>query len=418
MELSISQIERLCAAVYLDALITDGGKHSLAYIMDYILEEGFEKEEPPALMTRTQWETVAKSIRDDIKLKDFIITDYMNGEQTGRAVCFMNEKNPRELYVVFRGTSGDEEWYDNGLGMLVSDTPAQKSALDFLLKVSESPELGFICVAGHSKGGNKAQYCAILGTGIVDVCVSVDGQGFSRLFFDKYSGIIEKRKARIISVAERRDFVNCLGFCLKEPDFYSGGRGDKSREFPYGEPLPYFHCPDALRLKTGDIGPIAPVSYISRVINTFTLYFLTDDKYEKKRGETVLGLTSLMYRDGGGEKGARAVAEAALAFFELAEESPQFRAELADLLLYEKDVVIATTLMIKQNHRKSGVISDMIMMYTAENLLRHPAYFLSFIKCAERFAVYRRKAKTIGEQAEHVNHFLKGISRHIEHKKI
>jgi hypothetical protein len=385
--------------------------------MNYMLKEGFDKDEAlPALMTRNEWEAVARSIADDPALGGLVIIKHINDEKTGhRAFCFSDGGNA--AYVVFRGTCGDEEWLDNGRGMFTTETPAQKAALDFALEVSALPNVHFLCVAGHSKGGNKAQYCAIAGGGIVDRCVSVDGQGFSRLFFDKYNGIIEKYRYKITAIAERRDFVNCLGFYLKPPDYYSGGRGKPNGELPHGAPLPYFHCPDALRLNADITGEPAPVSYISEMLNSFVVYYLTDSKYERKREETVMGLVSLMTSDRGGIKGIEAIAEAALAFFELAAKSSDFRMELRDVLFNEKNLIAATAEMTETNHMGSGEISDKAIKHFAETVLRHPAHFRCFIKCAERFVRFVQKTQEVREQAAHVNHFIKRIFKHIEELK-
>ena len=50
-----------------------------------------------------------------------------------------------------------------------------------------------ITVAGHSKGGNKAQYVTVL-SDKVDRCISMDGQGFSQEFIDKYYAEIQKER--------------------------------------------------------------------------------------------------------------------------------------------------------------------------------------------------------------------------------
>jgi len=60
-------------------------------------------------------------------------------------------------YVVFRGTSSGE-WKDNFLGGCLSDTDQQKKALDYI----NSIDAEHITVVGHSKGGNKAKYVALL----------------------------------------------------------------------------------------------------------------------------------------------------------------------------------------------------------------------------------------------------------------
>jgi hypothetical protein len=418
--LTTFQTERLCIIVYLDILIKMKDK-TLSYIMDYMLKEGFDNEpEPPILMTRAEWENVANSVLEDSKLGSLSVVKFVNDEKTGhRAFYFSdNTENSDIAYVIFRGTSSDYEWLDNGEGMFVSDTPMQKAALDFVIQVKEMPNVNYIYTAGHSKGGNKAQYCAIAGGNIVNQCVSVDGQGFSGLFFEKYNDSIEFYKPRITAIAERRDFVNCLGFYLKKPDYYSGGRCLPSEEFPHGDPLPYFHCPDALRLSCGMTGNPAPVSYISEVINYFVIYYLTEKKYERKREKTIIGLVSLMTEGRGGKNGIKAMSEAVLAFLELASKDENFRKKLMDVFINEKDVIAATTLMIKQNKMESGILTDKAIKELAEKLILHPVHFSCFIKCAERFALFTHRTRKVKEQAENINHFIKKIFKQIEKAKL
>jgi len=256
----------------------------------------------------------------------------------------------------------------------------------------------------------------------------VDGQGFSRLFIEKNSDVIEKARLKITAIAERRDFVNSLGFYLKEPLYYSGWRGTVKEDCPYGQPLPYFHCPDALRLQTGNIGgtsspgEIAQISYISKIINEFATYFLTVGKYGSNREETVLGLVSLMTGSGGGEKAVEALAQAALVFFELAATSGSFRDDLGNMLIFEKEAAAATALMVKQSQKGTNGASgtnvvDKAMKRIAEKLLLKPAYFRYFIEDAERFVVFMNKAKEAKEHMGHISHFLKTIFAHIESLK-
>lgn len=40
--------------------------------------------------------------------------------------------DPEHAVVVFRGTSGKDEWIDNAIGLGVSDTERQKAALDYI----------------------------------------------------------------------------------------------------------------------------------------------------------------------------------------------------------------------------------------------------------------------------------------------
>ncbi|MCL1823711.1 MAG: DUF2974 domain-containing protein [Oscillospiraceae bacterium] len=417
--LSIFQIERLCNIVYLDILISGMNQNNLLKIMEFMLKEGFDKEkEFPCKMTRAEWEQVARSIITDSALGELFIIKHVNNEKTGhRAFCFSKEGG--EVYVVFRGTNSDEEWFDNAIGLLGTETPAQKAALDFVKEVAGSiKNLKHLCVAGHSKGGNKAQYCLVAGNELIDSCVSVDGQGFSRLFFEKYSDIIEKSKEKLTAIAERRDFVNCLGFYLQKPAYYTGGRGEKTEESPFGQPLPFFHCPDALRLNTGEAGKTAQISTISEVINSFTVYFLTEKKYERKREKTALGLVSLMTDNIDISRAAESVAEAALVFFELAATDEDFRTDLRNMLIFERDVVTATAQFIRKSiNQTENEIADKAMRLLAEKLILKPLYFRYFIKVTERYVVFTNKTEEMKEHHNHVMYFIKTIIKYMEKSK-
>ena len=420
--LNTYQIERLCNIAYLDVLTDDINKNSLAHIMDYMLGEGFGKEGTlPVLMTRQEWDRVALDIIADSELGGLFVAKFTDDSKTGhRAFCFTSGKQGGDLYIIFRGTHKDAEWFDNARGMFLAETESQKAALDFVFAVRRTLPAGKIIVAGHSKGGNKAQYCAIAAGDTVDLCVSVDGQGFSRLFFEKYNDIIESAKSRIISVAERRDFVNCLGFYLKKPEFYSGGRGDKSESFPYGQPLQYFHCPDGLRINDGSFGQTAQVSYISEAINSFVVFFLSEKKYAQKAEKIAHGLVSLMTESRHERQAAEALADAALIFFEFTAKSKDFREKLHDIFVNESDVIAATSHTVRNSNEGHNEIADTAMKIFAEKLLLKPRYFRYFITNIERYTVYTKKVKKGKEKARHVNHFIKGIFGHIEklkHKK-
>ncbi|MCL2108854.1 MAG: DUF2974 domain-containing protein [Oscillospiraceae bacterium] len=422
--LSNFQIERLCNITYLDVLISEQTKNNLNHIMRYMLDGGFDEVESlPVLMSRPEWEQVARSITEDPILSGFFVVKYENDEKNGSRVFCFADGNPHdshkahgEIYVVFRGTCGDVEWYDNARGMFVAETRAQTAALSFVREVREEFPTAEICVAGHSKGGNKAQYCAIVGGEIVKKCLSIDGQGFSHLFFEKYGGIIEEA-GEIAAISERRDFVNCLGFYLKTPEYYAGGRGDTCEKFPFGQPLPYFHCPDALRLKDGDFGDRALVSYISKALNSFVIYFLTAKKYSGKAEKIAYGLVSLMTADRHGKQAVEAIAEAALIFFELAAKDESFRGELRDVFVYEKDVISATSQMLRENIKGNEIVEHASKTF-AEKLTHKPKYFRYFIQSVERYVVFTRKVQKAKENAGHINHYIKGIFKHINQKSL
>ncbi len=107
--------------------------------------------------------------------------------------------------VIFKGTEGGKEWKDNVEGLNTADTKAQIDAYEFVESINSKN----ITVVGHSKGGNKAMYCAIR-SDKVEKCVSMDGQGFSDKFIEKYKYRIANRAIKIKNISYSSDFVHAL----------------------------------------------------------------------------------------------------------------------------------------------------------------------------------------------------------------
>ena len=76
-------------------------------------------------------------------------------------------------------------------------------------------------VTGHSKGGNKSKYIALLDD-TVDHCVSFDGQGFSDKFMAQYKDQIAARQNVIENHNVDYDYVNLLLNDVGETTFYKG----------------------------------------------------------------------------------------------------------------------------------------------------------------------------------------------------
>ncbi len=342
------QIERLCCFVYLDGILHASPKETVGDLVLYMHTVGLGNQ-LPCEMTREDWNKVLQDILDDAALSDLHIVLYEDVTQFQpdvlpgqRAVCFMD--TARNAYVVFRGTCGDEEWLDNADGLVQSDTVQQKAALRFVVKVKEQLSPNTLTVAGHSKGGNKAQYVSIVCPDhYVNACVSIDGQGFSLPFFKKYAPNIKTRKGLHL-LAEQRDFVNGLGVYLSDTAFYRGWRGEPQNGRPYGDPLSYFHCPDALRTAQGQIGNKHQSSIIATVIHCIVTSFLSDDQYKDQRDKTARAIISLMMRKrkSSNEQIAKAIANISLLFFDLTAKDKAFDQHINDLLYEEPDVLVAT----------------------------------------------------------------------------
>ena len=157
-----------------------------------------------------KWAAIIRQIKSD---PDLYSLDIVDKNDSVPALCFNDPDDPEHAVVAFKGTSGQDEWIDNAIGLGTSDTERQKDALDYI----EDLPYENITVTGHSKGGNKAQYVTVLSDKI-DRCVSMDGQGFSQEFLDKYYAEIQKKGGCIKNYYLDRDFVSILMFPVPGSD--------------------------------------------------------------------------------------------------------------------------------------------------------------------------------------------------------
>lgn len=142
------------------------------------------------------------------------------GYDTGTWACTFKDGDQNCVYVVYRGT-GDGEWPDNGIGMTSASTIQQKRALSYFEQVVETMELSGetrVIITGHSKGGNKAQFVTMESKygEIIDVCYSVDGQGFSQQAVDAWKerygeAEYEERLQKLYGIHGENDYVSVLG---------------------------------------------------------------------------------------------------------------------------------------------------------------------------------------------------------------
>lgn len=142
------------------------------------------------------------------------------GYDSGTAACVFSTPDEKSIYVVYRGT-GDGEWLDNGLGMTEVSTIQQEKALAYFEEVITDLQIDTkqrLVVTGHSKGGNKAQFVTMESESaeLIDVCYSVDGQGFSQAAIDHWQEAYGKsefgiRSGKIYGICGENDYVNVLG---------------------------------------------------------------------------------------------------------------------------------------------------------------------------------------------------------------
>lgn len=265
MALTNEQLLMLDTLIYVDRKYLEG-KDTVSSIIDAFEKDNFQSDN--ASMNSDEWKTLVNNIRSQPDLMNYKITNFKEDNVTGmRAACFVDDKsNPSDVNVVFRGTSCDYEWRDNGHGAYMTDTTVQKEAA---LYVKGLPK-GYgndITVTGHSKGGNNAQYVTIT-TDRVSKCVSYDGEGFSNEFIEKYKDKITSRAGRITSISSKNDYVNVLMIPIAGTKIYL--------DTPHQDDFLLNHKPNILLKEDGTFCDESEISETSKLINEITTYYISN----------------------------------------------------------------------------------------------------------------------------------------------
>ncbi|MBE6922605.1 MAG: DUF2974 domain-containing protein [Ruminococcaceae bacterium] len=179
-----------------------------------------------SFITGEDWQNIINAVQNDPVLRDMVIADTHVDTSSdggrGRSAIFVSEETG-DAVVTFKGTETAAEWGDNFDGGNVPDTPHQENALEWYQQAYEENGLSNyeVTVTGHSKGGNKSKYIAIMDD-TVDHCVSFDGQGFSDKFMEKYADRIAQRQDVIQNHNVDYDYVNLLINDVGETTYYYG----------------------------------------------------------------------------------------------------------------------------------------------------------------------------------------------------
>lgn len=230
----LEQITYIKGRVYEEAGLKNPGVGNMKEMLDVFTEDALKKLEQAGDISYTdgsEWAAIIRAIKTDPDLMRLDLSAYSEEQ---RIYCFEDPERSGEAIVAFRGTVNGQEWKDNVEGLNVSDTPAQKKALDFV----ENLPYDNITVVGHSKGGNKAQYVAMLSDKVTK-CLSMDGQGFSRKFLDKYWAEIQAKSGMIQNYSLSDDFVNILMFYTPGAD-QKYFQGENAKGFKNHSPSSYF----------------------------------------------------------------------------------------------------------------------------------------------------------------------------------
>lgn len=212
-------------------------------------------------LPKGEWIKILEQIENKLNLRELRIKNVYNHKSGMRVACFVDREN--NATVVFRGTTTTKEWEDNGKGAYEFDTVDQIDALNYI----NSLEYNNITVTGHSKGGNKAEYVTVLSSKIIK-CVSVNGQGFSNEFINKYKEEIHKNKSKIIAINSKYDYVNCLFNSIEGEYYYI------KTEFQIN-PL-YYHKSNILLDKNGVLREKTNEATFSKIINYFSISLISD----------------------------------------------------------------------------------------------------------------------------------------------
>lgn len=262
------------------------------------LEDSDEQFE--GLVSGKQWAAIIRQIQNDPELYSL---DIAGKDDSVPAICFTDPNDPDSAVVAFKGTTGQKEWWDNGSGFGLSDTEKQKEALEYI----ENLPYDSITVTGHSKGGNKAQYVTVL-SDKVDRCISMDGQGFSQEFLDRYYAEIEKKGGSITNYYLDGDFVSILLFpipgsaqvCIKGDDSIILEKNHVPSSFYryYQDEDGYWHI---LENKSGDpalvIGTREEVMVYLHELTVFLLNVMPEED-KRKAGDYIGNILAILMGQG------------------------------------------------------------------------------------------------------------------------
>ena len=179
------------------------------------------------LINGAAWRSMLRMIRADQELRQVILMDTYADDRGASAAVFF-DPGANEAVVTFKGT-GDYEWPDNFKSGGAITTQQQDKALAWFQGKAEGEQgllldlagYRFVTVTGHSKGGNKAKYIAIMDDS-VDRCLSFNGQGFSDEFLETFGDQVTLNQVKIENHNTDRDFIGILLNPVGNTTYYKG----------------------------------------------------------------------------------------------------------------------------------------------------------------------------------------------------
>ena len=249
--LSEEQLLMINNLIYLDEFTEEFEESdALPKTIGEILEEKIDLTQigANAATSKEEMQQIINLAIADEELCSYVIHNQMHDESTGAiAICIADSYTPDEnsdVIVVYAGT-GYNEWRDDAIAAAEVSTKQQEQALEFIEELDSAYQ--DITVTGHSKGGNKAMYVAVLlekyDEKRVGECYSFDGEGFSPEFCTEYADEIAAKKDEIHSINNYRDFVNPLLICIAgDVRWYVNDQGIHPDEMS----IAGYHCPDLI----------------------------------------------------------------------------------------------------------------------------------------------------------------------------
>ncbi|MCB5950573.1 DUF2974 domain-containing protein [Enterococcus sp. BWT-B8] len=214
-----SELLILNAIIYTNDFVNQAENMSIYEWAVQFDSDNLDDSRKPAEMSKTEFQKVIHTIKENKSIYHQMIVRDINNEQYANESGSQRVTNAavaygEDLIILYKGTAGDLEWRDNGIGgyTKITDTEQQKLALDYFDKMRIQHGRDKIYVSGHSKGGNKAQYIGVLRGEQLEHVYSFDGQGFNQSFLLKYKQQIEVNKNKITNISNEYDFVNILLF--------------------------------------------------------------------------------------------------------------------------------------------------------------------------------------------------------------
>lgn len=213
----------------------DVGSYVNAILNNRSLREQMAEKD---FMTADQLLTVCQQIKNDPALCEMTIAHASRTEGGADRLIFVSPDS-QQAVIALEGTVGACEWRDDAYGAGETtaygtrdgvSTPGQETEMDWF----QSPEVqsalegcDHVTISGHSKGGNKAKYLTLLDeSGVIDECISFDGQGFSDEFIQHYEDQIRANQDKIVNYNNENDYVNILLNDVGEKHYIEGEHVD------------------------------------------------------------------------------------------------------------------------------------------------------------------------------------------------